>query len=145
MAIMIPRKRYSILPGFGLTLGYATLYLSLIVLLPLAALAAGVFKMSWAQFVDAAFDARVVASYRLTLLASLAAAVINAVFGFIVAWCLVRYRFPGGGRGCDRRPPLALPTAVSGIVLTTIYSANGWFGAPLAKLGIKVAYRRWVL
>jgi len=141
MAIMIPRKRYSILPGFGLTLGYATLYLSLIVLLPLAALAAGVFKMSWAQFVDAAFDARVVASYRLTLLASLAAAVINAVFGFIVAWCLVRYRFPGW-RVVDAIVdlPFALPTAVSGIVLTTIYSANGWFGAPLAKLGIKVAY-----
>jgi sulfate transport system permease protein len=137
----MPRRRYSILPGFGLTLGYATLYLSLIVLLPLAALGAGVFQMSWAQFADAAFDARVVASYRLTVLASLAAALINAVFGFIVAWCLVRYRFPGW-RIVDAIVdlPFALPTAVSGIVLTTIYSANGWFGAPLAKLGIKVAY-----
>ena len=137
----MPRKRYSILPGFGLTLGYASLYLSLIVLLPLAALAAGVFKMTWAQFADAAFDARVVASYRLTVLTSLAAALINAVFGFIVAWCLVRYRFPGW-RIVDAIVdlPFALPTAVSGIVLTTIYSANGWFGAPLAKLGLKVAY-----
>jgi sulfate transport system permease protein len=137
----MPRKRYSILPGFGLTLGYASLYLSLIVLLPLAALAAGVFKMTWAQFAGAAFDARVVASYRLTVVASLAAALINAVFGFLVAWCLVRYRFPGW-RIVDAIVdlPFALPTAVSGIVLTTIYSANGWFGAPLAKLGIKVAY-----
>ncbi len=141
MAFAMPRKRYSILPGFGLTLGYTTFYLSLIVLLPLAAMAAGVLKMSWAQFADAAFDARVVASYRLTVLASLAAAAINAVFGFIVAWCLVRYRFPGW-RIVDAIVdlPFALPTAVSGIVLTTLYSANGWFGAPLGELGIKAAY-----
>jgi sulfate transport system permease protein len=136
-----PRKRYSILPGFGLTLGYASLYLSLIVLLPMAALASGVFSMSWAQFAGAAFDARVVASYRLTLFCSLAAAMINAVLGFIVAWCLVRYRFPGW-RIVDAFVdlPFALPTAVSGIVLTALYAPNGWFGAPLAKLGVKVAY-----
>jgi sulfate transport system permease protein len=134
-------KRYSILPGFGLTLGYTTLYMSLIVLLPLASLAAGVFTMSWAEFVHAAFDARVVASYRLTILSSLAAAAVNAVFGFVVAWCLVRYRFPGW-RLVDAiiDLPFALPTAVSGIVLTTLYAPKGWFGAPLAELGIKAAY-----
>jgi len=137
----LPRRRYSILPGFGLTLGYASLYLSLIVLLPMAALASGVFRMSWAEFAAAAFDGRVVASYRLTLLCSLAAALINAVFGFIVAWCLVRYRFPGW-RIIDAMVdlPFALPTAVSGIVLTALYAPNGWFGAPLARLGVKVAY-----
>jgi sulfate/thiosulfate transport system permease protein len=134
-------KHYSILPGFGLTLGYASLYLSLIVLLPLAALASGVFSMTLEEFTRAAFSARVMASYRVTVLASLAAAAINAVFGFIVAWCLVRYRFPGW-RIVDAIVdlPFALPTAVSGIVLTTLYSPNGWFGAPLAKLGVKVAY-----
>lgn len=136
-----PRRRYSILPGFGLTLGYASLYLSLVVLLPMAALASGVFNMSWAQFADAAFDKRVLASYRLTLLCSLAAALINVLFGFIVAWCLIRYRFPGW-RIVDAIVdlPFALPTAVSGIVLTALYAPNGWFGEPLAKLGVKVAY-----
>ncbi len=141
IGLALPRRRYSILPGFGLTLGYASLYLSLIVLLPMAALASGVFRMTWAQFADAAFDSRVMASYRLTLLCSAAAALINAIFGFIVAWCLVRYRFLGW-RIVDAIVdlPFALPTAVSGIVLTALYAPNGWFGAPLAKLGVKVAY-----
>lgn len=141
IGLALPLRRYSILPGFGLTLGYASLYLSLIVLLPMAALASGVFRMTWPQFASAAFDARVMASYRLTIACSVAAALINAVFGFIVAWCLVRYRFPGW-RIVDAIVdlPFALPTAVSGIVLTALYAPNGWFGAPLAKLGLKVAY-----
>lgn len=135
------RKRYSILPGFGLTLGYASLYLSLVVLIPLGALVMGVFRMSGAQFWAAVSDPRVVASYRLTFLTSLAAALVNAVFGFIVAWCLVRYRFPGR-RLIDAVVdlPFALPTAVSGIVLTTVYAQNGWIGGLLAPLGIKVVY-----
>jgi len=141
IGLALPRRRYSILPGFGLTLGYASLYLSLIVLLPMAALASGVFRMTWAQFADAAFDSRVMASYRLSLVCALAAALINAFFGFMVAWCLVRYRFPGW-RIVDAIVdlPFALPTAVSGIVLTALYAPNGWFGAQLAKLGLKVAY-----
>jgi sulfate transport system permease protein len=135
------RKRYSILPGFGLTLGYTTLYLSLIVLIPLGGLAAGVFRMSAGEFWRAISDARVVASYRLTFSTAMAAAGINAVFGFLIAWCLVRYRFPGR-RLIDAVVdlPFALPTAVSGIVLTTVYSANGWIGGLLAPLGVKVAY-----
>jgi len=135
------RKRYSILPGFGLTLGYTTLYLSLIVLIPLGGLAAGVFRMSAGEFWRAISDARVVASYRLTFSTAMAAAVINAVFGFLIAWCLVRYRFPGR-RLIDAVVdlPFALPTAVSGIVLTTVYSTNGWIGGLLAPLGVKVAY-----
>jgi len=135
------RKRYSILPGFGLTLGYTVAYLSLIVLVPLASLFGGVFGMSWGQFWSAVADPRVVAAYRLTLGASFAAACINAVFGFIVAWCLVRYRFPGR-RLIDAVVdlPFALPTAVSGIVLTTVYSKHGWIGGLLAPLGIEVAY-----
>jgi sulfate transport system permease protein len=134
-------RRYSIIPGFGLTLGYTVAYLSLIVLIPLASLFGGVFAMSWQQFWSAVADPRVLAAYRLTLGASLAAAGINAVFGFIVAWCLVRYRFPGR-RLIDAVVdlPFALPTAVSGIVLTTVYSKHGWIGSLLAPFGIRVAY-----
>jgi sulfate/thiosulfate transport system permease protein len=134
-------KRYSILPGFGLTLGYASLYLSLIVLIPLGGLVAGVFRMSWGQFWSAVADPRTVASYRLTFGTALVAALINAVFGFIIAWCMVRYRFPGR-RLIDAVVdlPFALPTAVSGIVLTTVYAPNGWIGGLLAPLGIKVVY-----
>jgi sulfate transport system permease protein len=112
-----------------------------VVLIPLGALVTGVFRMSAAQFWAAVSDPRVVASYRLTFLTSLAAALVNALFGFIVAWCLVRYRFPGR-RLIDAVVdlPFALPTAVSGIVLTTVYAQNGWIGGLLAPLGVKVAY-----
>lgn len=129
------------LPGFGLTLGYSTLYLSLIVLLPLAALATSVFDMTWEQFWSAATDPRALASYRLTLFTAAAAAAINTVFGFLVAWCLARYRFPGR-RWMDAviDLPFALPTAVSGIVLTAVYSPNGWLGGWAAKAGLKIAY-----
>ena len=134
-------KRRSVLPGFGLTLGYTVLYLSLIVIIPLSALFLRSMNLGWQQFWAVITDARVVASYKITFLTSLAAACVNAVFGFIVAWTLVRYQFPGR-RLVDGLVdlPFALPTAVSGIVLTAVYSENGWLGQYLAPLGIKVAY-----
>lgn len=134
-------KQDTVLPGFGLTLGYALLYLSLIVLIPLAALFAKAATMTWSDFWRTVSDARVVASYKLTFGAALVAAVINAAFGFTVAWCLVRYRFPGR-KLLDALVdlPFALPTAVSGIALTAIYSQNGWIGQWLEPLGIRVAF-----
>lgn len=134
-------KERSVIPGFGLTLGYALLCLSLIVVLPLAALFATTSTMTWDHFWRTVSDPRVLASYRLTFGASLVAAIVNSVFGFIVAWSLVRYRFPGK-RLFDALVdlPLALPTAVSGIALTAIYGPNGWMGQWLAPLGIKAAF-----
>ena len=122
-------KQHSVLPGFGLTLGYTVLYLSLIVLIPLSALFVRTASMSWSAFWQTVADPRVVASYRLTFGASLIGAAVNAVFGFIVAWTLVRYRFPGR-KLLDALVdlPFALPTAVSGIALTAIYARNGWIG-----------------
>ena len=133
--------KHNALPGFGITMGYAVTYLSLIVLLPLAALLLKTAEMDWSDFWRAAFSPRVLASYRLTFGAALVAALINAVFGFVVAWSLVRYRFPGR-RLVDAMVdlPFALPTAVSGIALTAIYAQNGWLGQYLAPLGIKVAF-----
>ncbi len=130
-----------VLPGFGVTMGITVLYLSLIVLIPLATLPAKTLTMTWPAFRDTITDPRVVASYRLTLTASLAAASVNAVFGFAVAWVLARYSFPGR-RIVDALIdlPFALPTAVAGIVLTTLYAPNGWLGAPLARYGIRVAF-----
>ncbi|GMV94084.1 MAG: sulfate ABC transporter permease subunit CysT [Candidatus Hydrogenedentes bacterium] len=134
-------KAHSVLPGFGLTLGYTVVYLSLIVLIPLAALFAKSATMGWAEFWQAVTAPRVVASYKLTFGASFVAAAVNIVFGFITAWVLVRYRFPGK-RVIDGMVdlPFALPTAVSGIALTTIYSQNGWIGQYLEPLGIKTAF-----
>jgi sulfate transport system permease protein len=134
-------KQHSVLPGFGLTLGYALLYLSLIVLLPLSALFLRTTSLTWPQFWHTVTEPRVVASYRLTFGASLIGAVVNAVFGFIVAWTLVRYRFPGR-RLVDGLVdlPFALPTAVSGIALTAIYAPTGWIGQYLEPLGIKAAF-----
>jgi len=130
-----------VLPGFGLTMGITVLYLSLIVLIPLATLPAKTLTMTWPVFRDTITDPRVVASYRLTLTASLAAASVNAFFGFAVAWVLARYSFPGR-RVVDALIdlPFALPTAVAGIVLTTLYAPNGWLGAPLARYGIRIAF-----
>jgi sulfate/thiosulfate transport system permease protein len=130
-----------VLPGFGLTMGLTVFYLSLIVLIPLATLPAKTLTMSWAAFRDTITDPRVVASYQLSVTASLVAAAVNAVFGFAVAWVLVRYAFPGR-RIVDALIdlPFALPTAVAGIVLTTLYAPNGWLGEPLARLGITVAF-----
>lgn len=134
-------RQFSVLPGFGLTLGYSMLYLSLIVLIPLSGLFLKTATMTWADFWNTVTDPRVVASYKLTFGAALIAALINAVFGFVVAWSLVRYRFPGK-RIVDAMVdlPFALPTAVSGIALTAIYARNGWLGKPLEALGIQAAF-----
>jgi sulfate transport system permease protein len=141
MPIGLPNKQYSILPGFGMTLGYTMAYLSLIVLIPLAALFLKSASMGWGAFWEATTDPRVMASYKLTFGASLVAALVNAFFGLIVAWTLVRYSFPGR-RLLDAIVdlPFALPTAVSGIALTTLYARNGWFGRWLEPLGIKAAF-----
>jgi sulfate transport system permease protein len=122
-------KRHSVLPGFDLALGFALLYISLIVLVPLSAAFLKTFTLSWSGFVDAVATPRVLASYRLTFGASLLAALLNAVFGLIVAWVLVRYTFPFK-RLIDALVdlPFALPTAVAGIALTALYAQNGWIG-----------------
>ena len=134
-------KQHNVLPGFGLTLGYTLVYLSLIVLLPLSSLFLKTATMGWERFWQTVSDPRAVASYRLTFGTSLAAAVINAAFGFLVAWTLVRYRFPGK-RLVDAMVdlPFALPTAVSGIALTAIYAPRGWIGQYLEPWGIKAAF-----
>jgi sulfate transport system permease protein len=122
-------KRHSVLPGFDLALGFALLYISLIVLLPLSAAFLKTFTLTWGQFADAVSTPRVLASYRLTFGASFLAALLNAAFGLIVAWVLVRYEFPFK-RVIDALVdlPFALPTAVAGIALTAIYAQNGWIG-----------------
>jgi sulfate transport system permease protein len=122
-------------------MGYTVSYLSLIVLVPLAALFLKAAGMGWAEFYRAATHPRVIASYKLTFGASLVAATTNAVFGFLVAWTLVRYRFPGK-RMIDAMIdlPFAMPTAVSGIALTAVYSQHGWIGRHLEPLGIRVAF-----
>jgi sulfate/thiosulfate transport system permease protein len=134
-------KKRTILPGFGLSLGYTVLYLSIIVLIPLSAIFFKTATLTWDVFVETITDPLVMAAYRLTFGASLVAALINAVFGFLVAWVLVRYKFPGK-QIVDALVdlPFALPTAVAGIALTTIYSPNGWIGQFLEPLGIKVVF-----
>jgi sulfate transport system permease protein len=129
------------LPGFSLTMGYTVLYLSLLVLLPLALLVVRSASAGWEQFWESATSARVIASYKLTFGAALAAATINAVFGFVVAWTLVRYPMPAK-KIVDAMVdlPFALPTAVSGIALTAVYSQHGWIGRYLEPLGIKAAF-----
>lgn len=135
------RPRRSVLPGFGPAMGYTLFYLSLIVLIPLAALALKTATLTWDSFWATVTDPRVVASYRLSFGASLLAALVNLVAGVIVAWVLVRYDFPGK-RLVDAFVdlPFALPTAVAGIALTALYAPNSWLGEPLAALGIKVAF-----
>ena len=137
----IALKQRSVLPGFGLTLGFTLSYLALIVLIPLAGLFVSTARLSFAQFVAAVLSPRVLAAYRLSFGAALAGASVNAVFGLIVAWVLVRYRFPGK-RVVDALVdlPFALPTAVAGITLTALFSKNGWVGSVLEPLGVKVAY-----
>ncbi len=134
-------KRHSVLPGFDLALGFTLLYLSFIVLIPLSAAFLKTFTMTWPAFWDAVTSPRVIASYKLTFGASFGAAVLNAFFGLIVAWVLVRYEF-FGKRVIDALVdlPFALPTAVAGIALTALYAANGWIGQYLAMVGIKVSY-----
>ncbi len=134
-------KKYSVLPGFGLTLGLTLLCSGLVVLIPLSAIFAMSAHLSWSAFWDAISAPRVLASYRLSFGASLLAAAINALLGFLVAWVLVRYRFPGK-RLFDALVdlPFALPTAVAGIALSSIYAGNGWIGRHLEPLGLKVAF-----
>lgn len=138
-----PWKRHSILPGFGLTLGLTLTYTSLLVLIPLAGLFVRSAGLGWEGFWGEITEPRVLASYRLSIGASLVAAAINGGGGLLVAWTLVRYRFPGR-RLLDALVdlPFALPTAVSGIALTTLLSRNGWIGAWLEPLGLEVAFSR---
>jgi sulfate/thiosulfate transport system permease protein len=134
-------KRRHLLPGFGLSMGYTIFYLSVIVLFPLSALFLKSVSMGLGKFWDTVTDDRVLASYRISITTSLSAALINAFFGLLVAWVLVRYKFPGK-KIIDAMVdlPFALPTAVAGIALTSIYSENGWMGSLFAKIGIKSAY-----
>ena len=132
-----------VLPGFKLTLGYTLFYLSVIVLIPLSALVFKTFTLTWDQFVLAVSSPRVMASYRLTFGASLIAATVNAVFGLLVAWVLVRYTFPGK-KIIDALVdlPFALPTAVAGISLTALLASNGWIGSLLEPYGVQLAFNR---
>lgn len=135
------RRRHSVLPGFGLAMGFTVLYLSLIVLLPLSAVVFKSATVSWAQFWATVSSPRVLASYRLSFGASFVGALINMIFGVLLAWVLVRYEFPGR-RFADALVdlPFALPTAVAGIALTAVYSKEGWIGQYLEPLGIKAAF-----
>ena len=138
---MVALKQRSVLPGFNLALGFTLLYMGLIVLIPLSATFLKTAGMGWETFWNVVTTPRVLASYRLTFGASFLAALLNACFGLIVAWVLVRYRFPGK-RFIDALVdlPFALPTAVAGIALTALYASNGWIGQYLAVLGVKVAF-----
>jgi len=138
--MMLPSKR-RVLPGFKLTLGFTLFYLGLIVLIPLAATFAKTGALTWSQFWHTAASPTALAAYRLSFGASLLAALVNAVFGLIVAWVLVRYQF-WGRRFMDALVdlPFALPTAVAGITLASLYSENGWIGRWLAPYGIKISY-----
>ncbi|HEX9207421.1 MAG TPA: sulfate ABC transporter permease subunit CysT [Steroidobacteraceae bacterium] len=138
-------RQPSVLPGFGLTLGFTVFFLSGLVLLPLAALVFKTTALTWPEFLHTVLDERAVASYRLSFGAALLAATVNAFFGFIVAWSLVRYDFPGR-RLVDALIdlPFALPTAVSGIALAAVFSPTGWLGAWLqVHAGVQVAYT-WI-
>jgi sulfate transport system permease protein len=134
-------KAARVLPGFNITLGFTLTYLSLIVLIPLSALIFKTFALSWPEFWESVSSPRVVASYRLTFGASLIAALVNLVFGLLIAWVLVRYNFTGK-KIVDALVdlPFALPTAVAGISLTAILAGNGWIGQYLEPLGIKLAF-----
>jgi sulfate transport system permease protein len=137
----ILRRQQSVLPGFGLTLGLTLAYLSLLVLIPLAGLFFKSASMGAGEFLAAVGSPRALAAYRLSFGASFAAAGTNAVLGLVVAWVLVRYRFPGKGLADALVDlPFALPTAVAGITLTTLLAKNGWVGRALEPLGIEVAY-----
>lgn len=134
-------KNFSVLPGFGPSLGYTLVYLSLIVLIPIAAVILKTLEMDWASFWSTVSSPRIVATYKLSFGAALLAAAINSVFGLVLAWALVRYSFPGK-KIVDALIdlPFALPTAVAGIALTAIYAPNGWLGRLLEPLGIKIAF-----
>src|ERR1700722_5132534 len=135
------KKRFNPLPGFGLTMGYTLLYLSVVVLIPIAALFIKAFELSWADFWRIITGPRALAAFKLTFLASLIAAMVNAFFGTLLAWILVRYQF-FGKRFIDALVdfPFALPTAVAGLTLSSLFAGNGWLGRFLVPLGIKGAY-----
>jgi sulfate transport system permease protein len=137
-------RQQSVIPGFGLTFGYTLFTLSTLVLIPLAALVIKTAGLDWQQFLNVLLDPRAIASYRLTFGGAFLAAAINGVFGFIIAWTLVRYEFPGR-RFLDALidMPFALPTAVSGIALTAVFAKNGMLGQYLEQWGIHVAYT-WI-
>jgi sulfate transport system permease protein len=134
-------KKFRVMPGFKLTLGFTLFYLGLIVLIPLSAVFIKTSTLTWTQFSHTVFSPQALAAYRLSFGASFCAALVNAVFGLIIAWVLVRYNF-FGRKFVDAIVdlPFALPTAVAGITLATLYAPNGWIGHLLAPLGIKVAY-----
>ncbi|MGZ4162091.1 MAG: sulfate ABC transporter permease subunit CysT [Neobacillus sp.] len=138
MARILRIKKNSVLPGFGISLGFTMFYISILVILPLSMIFINSFTVEWSKIWETISDPRVVASYRLSFGASFAAAFINIIFGVLIAWVLVRYRFPGGGiiDGLVDLP-FALPTAIAGIALTTLYTQNGWIGK---FLSFKVAY-----
>jgi sulfate transport system permease protein len=135
------RLRRSVIPGFGLTFGVTLAWLGLVVLIPLSALFLRAAGLGWSGFVAAGLSPRAIAAYELSFGTAVVAAAVNAVFGLLIAWILVRYRFPGQ-RIVDAMVdlPFALPTAVAGIALVALYSDKGWIGGPLAQLGIKIAY-----
>lgn len=140
----VPQRRRAsrpVIPGFGLTMGITLVWLGLIVLLPLSTIFVRSAGMGWAEFLAAGFSERALAAYRVSFGTALAAALVNAVFGLLVAWVFVRYDFPGK-RLFDALIdlPFALPTAVAGIALTALYAPNGWLGSVLVPLGIEVAY-----
>ncbi|MGA1803209.1 sulfate ABC transporter permease subunit CysT [Rhizobium sp. HT1-10] len=134
-------RQPSVIPGFGMALGFTLIWLILIVLIPISGLLLKTSTLGWPAFWSIASDPRVLAALRMSFGGALIAAVVNAIFGVILAWVLVRYRFPGK-RIIDAVVdlPFALPTAVAGIALTTLYSPNGWIGQFLSPLGIKVAF-----
>ncbi len=141
MSSVARRQTVSIIPGFGLTLGYTVLYLSLLVLIPLSATFFKASLLTWDQFREIFTDREVLLAFKLTFTTSAEAALVNAFFGLLVAWVLVRYRFPGRGLLNSMVDlPFALPTAVAGIALTEIYAPTGWIGSILDKFGIQVAY-----
>ncbi len=134
-------KKRSVLPGFGLTLGYTIFYLSIIVLIPVGALFVKSASLSFAEFWGTVTAPRVLASYRVTFLSAFIAASINLFTGLLIAWVLARYEFKGKSiLDALVDLPFALPTAVAGIALTTVFSVNGWLGEPLEKIGVKVSY-----
>ncbi|MBB3108404.1 sulfate transport system permease protein [Paenibacillus phyllosphaerae] len=134
-------KARSVLPGFGLSLGFTVFYLCILVLIPLAGIVVKTTGLTWDQFWQTVTSQRVLASYKISFFTSFFAALINLVFGLIVAWVLVRYKFPGK-KLVDALVdlPFALPTAVAGVALTAIYAPNGWVGSLLEPLGVKVAF-----
>ncbi len=139
MAIAVRRR--NVFPGFRLTMGFTLLYMSLLVFIPLTGVFVKAARLDWPRFLSVVTDPRVVASYRLSFGAALAAAAINAVLGLLVAWVLVRYRFAGKGIvNALIDLPFALPTSVAGIALTAVYAEHGWIGRPLQTLGINVAF-----